>query len=205
MAPRRKYNLGKRAAAVEETKQRVLEAAIDAYTELGIIGTSMQEVARRADVATGTVLYHYKDSDALAREALNRMLESLEIPSVDTIREGKDLRERISILLTEMYAFYQRGEKFVNTYMTDRGKVPALDETDARFNAMLGELLVVAMQGFSELPGAMAMVGNLLNPAFSGGLTSSGTTTDEAAAMVSEMFVIWLERRSEYSDSGATI
>jgi AcrR family transcriptional regulator len=57
--PLRKYNLGKRTASVEATRARIIDAAIDAYAELNVSGTSMHEVARRANVAPGTVLYHF--------------------------------------------------------------------------------------------------------------------------------------------------
>ena len=52
----RAYRLGKRATQKDSTRGRIVQAAIDLYTERGISQTSMQQVARRADVAPATVL-----------------------------------------------------------------------------------------------------------------------------------------------------
>jgi hypothetical protein len=50
----RPYRLGKRAINLGETRRRIVEGAADAYAERGVQATSMQEVARRADVAPAT-------------------------------------------------------------------------------------------------------------------------------------------------------
>src|SRR5437667_321820 len=54
MAPRR-YSLGKRAQAVEDTRRRIVDATFDLHNEKGVLNTSMQDVAERADVAPRTI------------------------------------------------------------------------------------------------------------------------------------------------------
>jgi hypothetical protein len=54
MSPRA-YTLGKRTALVEDTRRRVLEAAIATYARSASATRSVQAIARRADVAAGTV------------------------------------------------------------------------------------------------------------------------------------------------------
>jgi len=73
MSPR-SYNLGKRKASVEATRTRIIDAAIDAYAEFNVSGTSMQEVARRANVAPGTVFYHFATAEELAETAVTYCL-----------------------------------------------------------------------------------------------------------------------------------
>ena len=80
MSPRA-YSLGRRAEQMARTRDRILAAAIEAYRDNGIRGTSMQEVARRADVAPGTVLNHFPTPAALTEAALARITESLDPPS----------------------------------------------------------------------------------------------------------------------------
>ena len=68
MAPR-KYTMDKRKAAVEETRQRILEATLALHSEKGIFGTSWQDIAHRADVSVGTVYKHFPSLDELVPPA----------------------------------------------------------------------------------------------------------------------------------------
>jgi AcrR family transcriptional regulator len=61
----RKYTMDKRRAAVEETRQRILEATLALHSEKGIFGTSWQDIAKRADVSVGTVYKHFPTLDEL--------------------------------------------------------------------------------------------------------------------------------------------
>src|SRR3712207_9294899 len=57
--------MGKRKTAVEETRQRILEATLALHAEKGIFGTSWQDIAHRADVSVGTVYKHFPSLDEL--------------------------------------------------------------------------------------------------------------------------------------------
>ena len=61
--------MDKRRAAVEETRQRILEATLALHTEKGIFGTSWQDIAKRADVSVGTVYKHFPSSTSWCRPA----------------------------------------------------------------------------------------------------------------------------------------
>ncbi|HEX2273081.1 MAG TPA: helix-turn-helix domain-containing protein [Acidimicrobiales bacterium] len=58
MSPRR-YQLGARATAVSETRSRVIAAARELFVEGGFYQASMEEIARRADVARATVYHQF--------------------------------------------------------------------------------------------------------------------------------------------------
>ena len=58
MSPR-KYQLGKRAAAVVETRARIVEAARVVFAGDGFHRGAVDEVARRADVSRATVYYQF--------------------------------------------------------------------------------------------------------------------------------------------------
>ena len=73
MSPR-PYRLGARTAAVAETRARVIAAARDMFAEDGYHRASLDAVARRADVARGTV-YHQFGSKVGLLEAVVRDFE----------------------------------------------------------------------------------------------------------------------------------
>ena len=52
---------------LEAREQNILKAATEAFSALGVDGTTMAEIARRADIAEGTLyLYHKNKQDLLA-------------------------------------------------------------------------------------------------------------------------------------------
>ena len=57
MAPRR-HDLGNRAELKHLMRRRIVEATFELHSEKGVVDTSMQDIADRADVALHTV-YRY--------------------------------------------------------------------------------------------------------------------------------------------------
>ena len=59
MSPR-PYQLRARAVAVSETRRRVVAAARELFVEGGFYRASMEEIARRADVARATIYHQFR-------------------------------------------------------------------------------------------------------------------------------------------------
>ncbi|MGB5258697.1 MAG: TetR/AcrR family transcriptional regulator [Woeseiaceae bacterium] len=54
------------------TQQKLLDAAVEAFSENGFNGTSTRDIADRAGVHHPLITYHFKNKDALWRAAANR-------------------------------------------------------------------------------------------------------------------------------------
>src|SRR3954453_12990085 len=64
--PPRKYEMKKRAERRQETRQRIVEAAVALHSELGPSRTSVSAIAERAGVQRHTVYAHFPDERELA-------------------------------------------------------------------------------------------------------------------------------------------
>jgi AcrR family transcriptional regulator len=62
---RRPYRMGARAEAAEETRRRILDAAIELYTERYYDQVSLEDVAGRAGVTVQTVLRRFGSKEGL--------------------------------------------------------------------------------------------------------------------------------------------
>src|SRR3954468_14576989 len=58
MSPR-PYRLGRRAESIEQTRGRIIAASRDLLARAGYRSTSLEEVARAADVTRATVYYQF--------------------------------------------------------------------------------------------------------------------------------------------------
>ncbi len=72
----------------DATRDRILEAAVEAFAEMGFRGASTREIARRAGTNQGLITYHFQSKDALWRAAADSIFERL----------GRQLTERLDAL-----------------------------------------------------------------------------------------------------------
>ena len=130
--------MGKRKAAVEETRRRILEATLALHSEKGIFGTSWQDIAKHADVSVGTVYKHFPSLDELVPAcgelifAISRPPSLEEAPQI--FADTHSLEERIGCLVSEFYDFYERGEPYLEIDIQSR-KLPAVQEWLAHMRA----------------------------------------------------------------------
>lgn len=65
-------DVGEQPAAADDIRVRILDAARDQFTKVGIRHSTMDDVARRADVARITVYRRFPNKDALVEEVTLR-------------------------------------------------------------------------------------------------------------------------------------
>ena len=80
----------------------------------------MLDVARRADVAPGTVANHYGSADALATEVTTRILADLRMPTLDLF-DGVERCPTGQSALHEISAYFERGDPWWRVSQRDRG------------------------------------------------------------------------------------
>ncbi|MGO4958293.1 TetR/AcrR family transcriptional regulator [Luteococcus sp. Sow4_B9] len=69
-----------RSARKVETRRRIIRAASELFAEQGFTGTSMDQIAERADVSKGTIFYNFKNKSDL--------FEQLILEAASTVAQG---------------------------------------------------------------------------------------------------------------------
>jgi len=127
----RKYDMTKRAEALEATRKRIVDATVAAHRELGIQATSWDEIASRAGVGVGTVYRHFRSLDDLLPACGALVTETVALPAEDEIPGlfdgARSLQERIHRIVTRIFAAYERGAPFIENIRRERGDLPDLD------------------------------------------------------------------------------
>jgi len=147
MAPR-KYTLGKRLESVEETRRRIVDATFELHNEKGVVATSMQDVAERADVALRTVYNHYPTTDDLVAGCGAKVMVLLAPPTPAIFNGLSTLEERLMRLVRELFAMYERGSLPLETARREQDKVAALVPFMANVRAMRQGLVGEALRPF---------------------------------------------------------
>ena len=96
------------------TQQKLLDAAIEAFSENGFKGTSTRDIAERAGVHHPLITYHFKNKDQLWRAATDRIFREFNISLVKSMAEIPDVEPKA------------KAEAFVRTYLKYSRSQPAL-------------------------------------------------------------------------------
>ncbi len=74
---RRACPVSQRAARAAERRAAIVTAGLEEFTARGFAATRLEDVARRAGVAKGTIYLHFKDKEALFQELVRTALVPL--------------------------------------------------------------------------------------------------------------------------------
>jgi AcrR family transcriptional regulator len=179
VAPRT-YNLGRRAETTAETNRRILAAAIEVFQAGGLAGTSLAEVARRADVSRGTVVNHFGSVDALLNAVLDDIVEQLELPDTRILEGAADETERVRRFVDALCRFYERSSPWWQTFGRGFEGNPVYQEQEARFWAQMHALARESLGPAVEDRVIGTAVWTLLHPWPYGQLRYLGLTVEES-------------------------
>jgi len=108
---RGKYNLKARAERHQQTRQRIVETAVELHGAYGPAQTTITDIAKRAGVQRQTVYNHFPDELSLLKacSAHNRTLNPP--PDPEPWKLIADPQTRLRRALAEVYAYYRRNEQ----------------------------------------------------------------------------------------------
>jgi AcrR family transcriptional regulator len=94
-------------------RTQILDAARDRFTRKGVGNTTVEDIARAAHVAKGTVYLYYKSKDEMLRLLLDTDIEELCSVTVPAIAGPGDLEARLRGFFERTLCFYERNREFI--------------------------------------------------------------------------------------------
>jgi AcrR family transcriptional regulator len=136
----------RRAELVDQTRQRIVEAAIALHTTVGPARTSISALAEEAGVTRLTVYRHFADEDELFAACRNHWAELHPAPDPLRWQRMPAGRDRVRQALEELYAWYrQHGEALFPIYR-DMTAMP--DSVQAAMRAAHDQAAGALVHGF---------------------------------------------------------
>ena len=115
----RRYQLRKRADAMQDTHRRITEAAVELHGSVGPARTTMSAVAERAGVQRQTLYRHFPTEDDLFAACSGHFAQTHPRPHVEAWRAIADPAERLGTALDELYAYYEGTEAMYANLLRD--------------------------------------------------------------------------------------
>ncbi|MFC7502325.1 TetR/AcrR family transcriptional regulator [Nocardioides sp. CPCC 206347] len=137
----------------DSRRRRIIDATLDVIQDRGLVGVRTQEIARRAEVSSGLLLYHFGTLDGLIaasmQESEDRYYRGLE----DEDAVGRPAPERLRLLVersgdpTSVVAAWTLWMEFWVRALRDPDTAALCASLEARWRAVL---LDVIEQGIGE-------------------------------------------------------
>jgi AcrR family transcriptional regulator len=131
----RAYRLKKRAERQEETRRRIVEAAIALHTSVGPGRATVSAIAERAGVERHTYYRHFPEERDLFRDCTGLYMERNPLPNPAAWREVADEGKRLKRGLNDLYSYYERNEAMLANVARDSEVHPLTRETFERYVA----------------------------------------------------------------------
>ncbi len=201
---RRKYDRTKRAAQVEATKRRIVEATMALHHEQGVLATRWEQIAERAGVSPATVYRYFPSLDELLPACGELSFRELDLPDTADVAARlagcEGTRSRIRALVGELFAIYERGGKTIWAVRRDRTSLAPLAEAHERIEDRIDEIIDVALEPLTIDREQTAVVRALTDYDSWNVLRERGIEGERAAQVVSELISGWLERAGVAAD-----
>jgi AcrR family transcriptional regulator len=127
MMATRPYRLQHRAERQEETRRRIIDAAIALHESVGPMSTSVSDIAERAGVGRVTVYRHFPDEATLARACSGIYFARNPVPDPERWTTIADSAERLRAGLTEVYAYHRTTQAMMAKVLAEARDHPVME------------------------------------------------------------------------------
>ncbi len=102
----------------EQTRQRILEAALELFRVKGFAAATMREVASAAGVATGAAYYYFPSKEAIVLAFYDRARGDL-APLIDAalVAAGPRLEDRLRAIVTVKFDYFTPNRNFLGALL----------------------------------------------------------------------------------------
>jgi AcrR family transcriptional regulator len=152
MAKSRTYELKQRAERQEETRRRIVEAAVELHSTVGPARTTVTAIAERAGVTRPTVYAHFPDDRSLLQACSGHVRETVPPPDATAWGEISDPVERVEAALRDLYRYYERLEPLLENVQRDAELMPIVAEMNAYRVRYLEEARDLLLDAWSPRP-----------------------------------------------------
>jgi AcrR family transcriptional regulator len=190
MSPR-KYDMTKRAAAVAQTRQRIVDATRELHGEQGIAATSWDDIAARAGVGVGTVYRHFRSLDELIPACGEITMQDLAPPDPAAVaalfEDATEPGERLERLVREAFTIYERGAPELRAIRRDADVHPRVAQDRDQLDTSLSALVDTALGPLEATPQDRAVARALVDLNTWEALRDQGLGPAESVAAISDM------------------
>ncbi|MCP3984630.1 MAG: TetR/AcrR family transcriptional regulator [bacterium] len=118
--------VGKREQNSARNRAAILQAAHDAFCELGFGATTVRDIIRRTDLASGTFYNYFPDKDALLHELIENFQVELRSRVHEARKAARTLEELLRSAFRVCFEIFIEDEMVLALLMRNAGEIEEL-------------------------------------------------------------------------------
>ncbi len=135
----RTYTLRKRAEQQAQTRQRIVEAAVELHGTVGPARTTFSMIAERAGVQRHTLYAHFPDERSMLQACSGLHAERNPMPDATAWRDIRDPRKRLTAALDAIYRWFGENAQLLTCVLRDAETEPLVREvSEQNFGRIIG-------------------------------------------------------------------
>lgn len=138
----------RRAAAADQTRRRIIEAAVALYQARGPADTTISAVAEHAGVERLTVYRHFPDERLLLDACWDYWSALHPLPPIHRWEAIADPRQRLRAGLDALYIYYDAAGSLLERLLLDRARMPALADVMQPFDRWIADVRAHLLEGW---------------------------------------------------------
>lgn len=119
----------------------ILSAAEHVFGRKGYYKATMQDIARQAQYATGTVYLYFKDKETLYFSLVEEKMRDLLALIKERTAAVRDAQEKLKIYLEEKLDFFEKNQDFFRIFILENGAAQASIDSRIATSALAKEYL----------------------------------------------------------------
>jgi AcrR family transcriptional regulator len=104
----------------QSTKERILDAALEVFSEKGFHLATVDEIAERADLGKGTLYRYFANKETLFNELVRLRLEELEKSAMAALDDRDDVLTMIAKYLRVYFEFFDSNQQLYRLIAQER-------------------------------------------------------------------------------------
>lgn len=101
----------------EETRRKIVAAAVEFFHELGYESTTMEQIADRADIAKGTLYHYFPVKEAVLSAYIRQTFQEKNARRILELERLPDTRSRLTALLAELIRGVEAQKEIFETFL----------------------------------------------------------------------------------------
>ncbi len=177
----------KRQEDVDETRRRIVEAAVELHGTVGPVNTSIAGVAALAGVQRSTVYRHFPDDEALFGACTSHWFARHPWPRAQEWRTENDPRRRLERGLRELYTYYDGNRQMLSNAFRDLEVMPPF--VGEMLGAQLESMVSVLLEAWPDQQDRQLVlaIGHAVDLRTWHSLADRGLAPEDAAELMSSM------------------
>lgn len=134
----------------DETRTRILEAALELFRKRGFGRTTMRDIAQEAEVALGAAYYYFDSKDALVMEFYKRAQRELDPLLEEALSKHQGLEERLRAAIEVKFQYFAANRQLLgalSAHIDPRHPLSPFSEETRAMRERDIEFLTLALEG----------------------------------------------------------